>query len=394
MNRIPQAIPQLSEFPYRLMAPGPVAVHPEILKIMALPQIHHRTPEFQKILSHALERLKKVFQTAQPVFALTATGSGGMEAALMNTLSPGDEVLVLETGKFGERWAKIAQKFGMNVSFSTVPWGHSTDPDVVRKELRVGAYKAVLCQACETSTGALNPIREIGHIVRDYPDTLLIVDGITAVGATPLPMDEIGIDVLVAGSQKAFMLPTGLAMIALSEKAWTAAKASKSPKFYWDLSAERKANQDGQTHFSSNVSLIRGLNCALDLMLNPGLSHHLKRIHQLSLATRKGGEVLGLKVYPQTPSPSLTAFLLPEDVNGQKVRSHLEEKYNVTIAGGQDRLKGKIIRIGHMGAITDEDAVETVRLLGRTLHDLYPLIFLNSLADKAAETAAREIRPA
>lgn len=383
---IPKEVPKMTRHPYRLMAPGPVPVHPKVLAEFSKPPIHHRTPEFEKTLRRALDLVKKVFQTRQPVQLLSSTGSGGMEAAICNTLSAGDAVLVIESGKFGERWGHIAREYSLSVNTLSLAWGESLSPEKLRKELDKKDYKAILCQACETSTGALHPIKDLAQLTRDT-DTLLFVDGITAVGATPLPMDEYGIDVLVAGSQKAFMLPTGLSMVALSEKAIQASRSSRLPKFYWNLEKERKANEKNQTVFSSNVALIRGLVASLELILEAGFSKHLRYIDQLSQATRKSGEEIGLKVFPQIPSPSLTAFLLPENVDGQKVRLHLEEKYNVTIAGGQDELKGKILRIGHMGAISHSDIYETMKLLTTALHDLYPLIFSESMIQKAEKTA-------
>ena len=190
------------------------------------------------------------------------------------------------------------------------------------------------------------------------------------------------------------MLPTGLSMISLSAKAWAASENAKLPRFYFDLQAERKSNQKGDTHFSSAVSLIRGLEVALDLMTRPSLARHLKRVHTLALATKAAGDVLGLKQFAQSPSPSLTVFQLPDDVDGQKVRQDLEDKYNITVMGGQERLKGKVLRIGHMGAITDEDCIETMRCLGKILHESYPLICGSSLADKAADAAASVLKAA
>lgn len=373
-TNIPNEIPSLSSHPYRLMAPGPVQVHQAVLDEIQKPCIHHRTPEFEEIFSSVLQKIKKVFRTDQHVFLLSSTGSGAMEAALTNTLSVEDRILVIESGKFGQRWTKMASNYGVSTDILEVPWGQSVSPEAVRKKLEEKDYKAVLCQACETSTGALHPIREIASFTRDMSNTLLIVDGITAVGATPLPMDEIGIDVLVAGSQKAFMLPTGLSMIALSQKAERLADSAKLPNFYWNLAAERKANANNQTNFSSNVPLIRGLGVALDIMLANGLSQHIKRTNTLATATRAGAQQLGMKIFPETPSPSLSAFLLPEDIQSGRVRNHLEEKYNITIAGGQDELKNRILRIGHMGAISDDDAIATIECLGKSLNDLYPVI--------------------
>lgn len=377
MNKpeIPLEAAPSSHYPYRLMAPGPVQVHPRIFEVMSLPLLHHRTPQFAQILRQVLNRLKKVFLTNGKVFVLAGTGSGGMEAALVNSLSPGDRILAIESGKFGERWAEMARDYGIQVDSIAISWGASMDPERLRRELQINDYKAVLTQACETSTGALHPLQEMGKVVREKDDCLLIVDGITAVGATNLPMDEWGLDIVVGGSQKAFMLPTGLSMVAVSEKAWSRVLSARLPRHYWNLVNEDKMNQKDQTQFSSAVSLIRGLDVALSLMLQEGLSQHLKRIQSLADATRKAGELMDLKIFPEMPSPSLTVFELPEDVDGQRVRQHLEDQYQVTIAGGQDRVKGKILRIGHMGAISNEDAIATMELLNSTLAEIAPQYF-------------------
>lgn len=383
-SRLPREQPNFTGLPYRLMTPGPVPVHPEVLKSLSEQPIHHRTPAFKEILQRSLKNLKKVFLTEQPVMILNATGSGAMEAAISNTLNIGDKVLSIEAGKFGQRWTKIAENFGCSVDAIAVPWGMAVESERIRKELQLTDFRAVLIQACETSTGAYQPIEEIARVVREFPNTLLIVDGITAVGAMPIAMDRWGIDVLIAGSQKAFMLPTGMSFIALSEKAWATSAQNQQRKFYFDLAKEKKANEDGQTHFSSSVTLIRALDVALDVMLKDGLSQHLKRLELLARATRAGADVLGLSNFSTPPCPSLSVFLMPDGVNSQKVRKHLEEKYNITIMGGQDHLKEKILRIGHMGYISDEDAVQTLLYLGKSLHDLHPAIFGNSLAEQAA----------
>lgn len=358
-------------YPYYLMAPGPVQIPDDVLTELARPMIHHRTPEFDVILADALVLLKKFFQTEQPVFIQTATGSGGMESAIVNTLSPGDTVIAVVSGKFGERWRDIALAYGINVLSIDVPWGQAVDPKQVEKLLKKHSeVRAVLTQACETSTAVLHPINALANLVRNYPQTLLMVDAITSIGVTAMPMDDWGIDVIVAGSQKAFMLPTGLTFISFSKKAWPFVEAAKCPRHYWDVRAENKSNLKGETHFSSSVSMIRGLRVALQMMLKEGLNNQIKRVGALAHATRIGGEALGLSVYSQAPSPSVTALLVPPGIDGQKVRAHLETKYNCTIAGGQDYLKGKIIRIGHLGHIGRKETIETIERLGLTLKDL------------------------
>lgn len=358
-------------YPYYLMAPGPVQIPDDVLKEMARPMIHHRTPEFDAILAETLGLLKKFFRTEQPVFIQTATGSGGMESAIVNALSAGDKVIVVVSGKFGERWRDMARIYGMNVIALDVPWGESVDVGKVKALLEQNPdTRAVLTQACETSTGVLHPIQELAQLTHKLPECLLMIDAITAVGVTELPMDDWHLDVVVAGSQKAFMLPTGLSFISFSKKAWRFVETSKTPRYYWDVRLEHATNLKGETHFSSAVSLIRGLKVVLSKMQQEGFHKQVERCAAMAEATRRGAEALGLSVYAKNPSPSVTALLVPQGIDGQKVRAHLEKTYNITIAGGQDQLKGKIIRIGHLGNVGRKETLATIERLGLTLQDL------------------------
>lgn len=373
---------------YRLMAPGPVQMSKSVQQALSEPMIHHRTPAFVNILKTALSGLKYVFETQQPVMILPTTGTGAMEAALINTLSPDDHILCVAGGKFGERFEKIAKAYNIKTSSLDVKWGEAADPVVIDSFLASHPNtKAVTVQACETSTGVLNPIHEIAKVVEKYPNTLLIVDGITAVGATKIPMDEWKIDILLSGSQKAFQIPTGLAFISLSQKAWDFVEHSTCPKFYLDLKKEMQANQQGQTHFSSSVSLIRALNVVLEDIQKQGLTAWQQRVLNLSIATQKTALALGLKLYSQSPSPTLTAILVPETVDGAALRKHLEEKYNITVMGGQEHLKGKIIRIGHMGDISNEDALSTMYYLALSLNELG-----YSVDDQTIENALQQMK--
>lgn len=371
-----------------LMTPGPVPLPPEVLDVLALPMEHHRTPEFMALYARVLENLKRVFDSQQPAFIHTSTGSGGMESAIVNCLSPGDHVLSIVSGKFGERWADMAETFGCMVTRLEVEWGRAVNPDEVRKCLSRGDVKAVLTQACETSTAVLHPIQEIAALTKDTP-TLLMVDAITALGALPLPMDEWGLDILIGGSQKAFMLPTGLSFISLSEKAWKAAETAKIPKFYFDLTAERDANVKGESYFSTSVTHIRALDAVLKIFLDRGLEKVHARIAALSLATRRAAELMGLRSLAEAPSPSVTALVMPDGVDSQKVRAHMEAKSNVIVMGGQDQLKTKIIRIGHMGAISDEDVYVTLRALSEAISAQKPGAISEQDLSHALENARR-----
>lgn len=358
---------------YNVLAPGPVNLHPKVREALALPMIHHRTPEFDKILVRVLSKLKDVFKTTEPVYILSSTGSGGMESLIVNTLSPEEKVLCIDSGKFGERWGEMAKAFGANVHVMKINWGEAVKPDEVRAFLAKNPdTKLVLCQACETSTGVLNPIQEIGKIIEGCADTLFLVDGITALGALNLPMDEWKIDGLVGGSQKAFMLPTGLSFVSFSKKAWAKIPNSKCPKFYFDIQKESKANKNGETFFSSNVSLIRALDVVLNLIFEKGLDSLFAEIGKRAEFTRKFSQDLGFTIYSKSPSNSVTALQLPEGFDGQKIRASLEEKYKITIMGGQDQAKGKIIRIGHMGHITWEQMQALMIHLCETMTLLNP----------------------
>ncbi|MGE9746224.1 pyridoxal-phosphate-dependent aminotransferase family protein [Bdellovibrio bacteriovorus] len=358
---------------YSLLAPGPVNIHPEVRKALALPMIHHRTPEFDKILKKVLTQIKAVFQTEQDVYLLTSTGSGGMEALLVNTLSPGDKVIAIVSGKFGERWADMAAHFGATVLTINVPWGEAVKVSEVEELLQKNPdTRAVLCQACETSTAVAHPIEALGKVIQKYPDTLFLVDAITALGAYPLPMDAWGIDGIVAGSQKAFMLPTGLSLLSFSKKAWRFIPDAKCPRYYFDIRKEKKANAAGETFYSSNVALIRALDVVLTLISQQGLEKLFHDIHRRAEFTRIFGLKLGFTLYAQSPSNSVTALLVPPQMDGQKIRLHLEEVHNITIMGGQDQAKGRIIRVGHMGYIQDHELIRLVECLGHTLRHFDP----------------------
>lgn len=381
--------------PYRLMAPGPVAVPEKVLKALSLPMIHHRTPEFSEILLRVLSRLKQVFQTTHPVMIQTAAGSGGMESALVNTLSPGDEALFIVSGKFGERWANMGRAYGLKVHTLDVEWGQAVKVEEVARALSLHAnIKAVFTQACETSTATLHPIKQLGEVVGSHSDCLFIVDAITAVGATPYAMDDWNIDVTVAGSQKAFMLPAGLAFIALSPKAWSFYEKSRLPKFYFDLKKELEANKKGETHFSSAVSLIRALDVVMDDLTGKNLHRQVARCQALSDATRAALKEMNLETFSSAPSPTVTAVKVPDGIDGAKWLRLMEEKYRITVIGGQDHLKGKILRIGHLGYITDEDMIATLEALGHGLQELAPELLREDQIEKALHVATLALKAA
>ncbi|OQW49357.1 MAG: hypothetical protein A4S09_12040 [Proteobacteria bacterium SG_bin7] len=370
-----------------LMTPGPVAVHPEILRTLAMPMVHHLSKDFQKTLENVLSKLQELFGTKETVFIHMSTGSGAMESAVVNTLSPGDEVLVVVSGKFGERWAEICESYNLKTERWNIPWGEFARSEELEKKLKLKNYKAVLTQACESSTGVLHPIEEFGKLIRGS-ETILMVDGISSVGAVKLPMDEWEIDVLVTGSQKALMLPAGLSMISLSKKAQEKAKRAKLSKYYWNLKFEEAHLKKGRTHFSSSVSLIRGLDTALNLVLKSGLDAHLVNVAKKSTATIKAGEIFGLKAFAKRPSQSLTAFVLPDEVPGEEVLKSLEKK-NIFLAGGQEKMLGKLIRIGHMGFIENDDVIYVLKRLFSLLLEKSPQSFVGKNLDLAIAAAEK-----
>jgi aspartate aminotransferase-like enzyme len=346
-----------SETLYNVLAPGPVNLHPKVLEALALPMIHHRTPEFDAILARTLKGLRSVFQTGQDCFILSSTGSGGMEALLVNVLHPKAQVLGIDSGKFGERWCEMAKVFGAEVITHKVEWGKACQvPDVEKQLVAHPEIQIVMTQACETSTGVAHPIEALGKMIHEkFPQVLFLVDGITALGAYPLKMDEWHLDGVVGGSQKAFMLPTGLSFVSFSQKAWKKIENNPTPRYYFDLRREREANRKGETFFSSNVSLIRALDLVLQLIEEKGLNAHFAEIAERAEWTREMGERLGFGLFADTPSPSVTALTVPMGLDGQKIRSELEIRHHITVMGGQDQAKGKIIRIGHMGYIQKQD---------------------------------------
>lgn len=294
-----------------------------------------------------------------------------MEALLINVLEKNDRVLGIDSGKFGERWCEMAEIYGGNLDRLKVNWGQAVTAAAVQTHLEKNPdTKIVLCQACETSSGVVHPIQELGAVIAKFPGTLFLVDGITALGAMPLPMDAWKIDGLVGGSQKAFMLPTGLSLFSFSQKAWKKIEGNPTPRFYFDVRREKKANAKGETFFSSNVTLIRALAVVLDLIEEQGLSQLFLEIENRARFTREFAQKMGFHLYAEKPSNSLTALLVPPHLDSQKIRQALEEQFKTTIMGGQDQAKGKILRIGHMGYIQAQQMIDLMKNLGQVLHQM------------------------
>ncbi len=352
-----------------LLAPGPTPVPEKVNLDMAAPMIHHRTPQFSKIFAEAAEDAKILFQTKQDVMILASTGTGGMEGCITNLFSPGDKVLVVNGGKFGERWGKISETYGLVPVWLKVEWGQAANPADIKALLdKEPDIKAILIQASETSTTVAHPIEEISKLTRDRDDLLLVVDGITAVGVYNMPMDEWGIDAMITGSQKALQLPPGLALVALSDKAWKANESSKCPRFYFDFKKERKNLANQTTAYTPAVSLVTGLRSVLQSMKEEGMENVHKRHNRLARATRSAVKALGLKlVAPDAPADSATGLFVPESVDGGKLVKSLRDDFGVTLAGGQDDWKGKVVRIAHLGYVDTFDTILAIAALEMAL---------------------------
>jgi len=351
-----------------LLTPGPTPVPPEVLLRMAQPLIHHRTAEFSQLFAEVQEGLRWLFQTAQEVLILAASGTGAMEAAVVNTCAAGDTVIVVNGGKFGERWLKICQAFAVQVVEVKVEWGQAVQVSAVAQALQAHPEaRAVLLQASETSTTVLHPVEEIAALTRNT-DTLLIVDGITAVGATDMPMDRWGLDIVVTGSQKALMLPPGLAFIALSPKAWSRIEKATLPRFYFDLRHEATEQRNHTTAYTPAISLLNGLHTVLQLLQQEGRDHVFARHARLAAATRAAVQTLGLRLLaPEHPSPAATGVWLPADLNGARLLSYMRERMGVDLAGGQGHLKGKVARVAHIGYAGPFDVLTAISALEMAL---------------------------
>jgi aspartate aminotransferase-like enzyme len=332
---------------------------------MARPIVHHRTGEFSAVLDSARERLKPLFGTAQEVVLLSSSGTGAMEAAIANLIQPGDEAIFVNGGKFGERWGKLIHAHGAIPREVKVEWGRAVRPEQIEEALRSApAARAVYMQASETSTCALHPVAEVAAITRNR-DVMLIVDGITSVGVIEQKMDEWGVDVLLTGSQKALMLPPGLGIIALSERALDRAKSTRTPRYYFDLMRELKAQRDEHTTaYTPAVSLIFGLNKSLELLYAETLPRAFARQRTMAEATRFAAQELGLNlIAPDNPAPGVTGILTPAGLDGSKLVRTMRDECNVMVQGGQDQMKGKLVRIGHMGYLSPFDTLIAISAL-------------------------------
>lgn len=375
--------------PY-LLSPGPTPVPPEVCQAGSLPLIHHRTSEFSEIFMEVTEALRYIFQTAQDVYTLTSSGSGAMEAAVVNILDPGDKALVLNAGKFGDRWGKICRTYGIAVQEIKVPWG--SDIPAANLAEQIDAHpdvRAVFSTLSETSTGTVYDIEGFARITA-ATDTLLVVDGISGLGAMPCPMDRWGVDVLISGSQKSFMTPPGLAFIAFSPKAWRSVETSSLPRFYFDAQAAHNALQKQTSAWTPAISLIRQLWEALKIMRSIGLEGLISHHRAMAEATRAGVQALGLDLLSQIPSNILTAVKTPHGLDGVRLVKLMQDRFKAHIAGAQDPHKGEFFRIGHLGFIGGFDIITALTALEMTLGEMGYTNFEQGGSLSAAQTIIKE----
>ena len=353
-----------------LLTPGPIPVPESVRRMMNEPIIHHRTPQYRKIFQEASERIKGVYLTKNPVYTFTGSGTSAMEAAVVNFHSVGDEILVIDAGKFGERFTHIANAYGLKPSVIKIPYGESVDPKVIEEALQKNPKIKMVCvELCETSTAVLQDIKAIGEVVAKT-DALLAVDAISGLGADRMETDHWHVDLGIAGSQKALMLPPGLAFLSVSEKARKRMSESNLPKFYLNLSLYEKSIKDWDTPFTPALTLVIGLNKALQLIEAEGIENVFRRSAELGEWTREQLKSLGLKLFSKAPSSTCSAAYVPEGVDGAKLVKVMRDEKGVTIAGGQGEVKGKIIRIAHMGSITKADLEKGIQVLKQTLEEM------------------------
>jgi aspartate aminotransferase-like enzyme len=367
---------------YRLLSPGPTPVPERVLLAMAGPILHHRTPVFENVFSECRTGLKWLYQTTNDVLMLASSGTGAFEAAVASFLSPGDKVIAVHNGKFGERWAKMARAYGSHTVDVKSEWGRVTKVEDVNAALNANPdARAVFLVASESSTGVRQPVEEVARLLHGRGDLLLFVDAITALGVWSIPADELGIDVLVTGSQKALMLPPGLGFLSVSEKAWRAMERAKNPRFYFDLRRERDHQRMNQSAFTPSVSIVMGLQESLKMLREEGLANVYARHDRLARATRAAVEALGMTVFAESPAQSITSVRAPEGLNADAVYRRLRDHYNLTIAGGQDHLKDTVFRVAHLGYYDDLDILTVAAALEMACTDLgYPAVLGKGVA--------------
>jgi aspartate aminotransferase-like enzyme len=357
-----------------LMIPGPTPVPEQVLLAMAKHPMGHRSGEFSAIMAEVTENLKWLHQTQNDLLILSASGTGAMEAAMINFLSPNDRIVVGCNGKFGDRWAEVGEAYGLQVEKVTAEWGKALDPEQFRSILEADTaktIKAVVITHSETSTGVLNDLETINRYIKAHGTALSIVDTVTSLGAYNVPVDAWGLDVVASGSQKGYMIPPGLGFVSVSAKAWQAYATAKLPRYYLDLGKYKKDAAKNTTPFTPPVNMFFALQAALRMMKAEGLENIFARHQRLTQATRAAIKAMGLPLFSpdDAASPAITS-VLPEGVDAEKIRSVMKKRFDIVLAGGQDHLKGKIFRIGHLGFVCDRDILAAIGALEATLQEL------------------------
>jgi aspartate aminotransferase-like enzyme len=354
----------------QLRVPGPTPCPPEVLKAGSLQMINHRGSEFHELITQVTEDIKKVYQTKNDLLLLTGSGTGGLESAVVNLFSPGDKVLSVSIGVFGDRWASIAKTFGVDVVSVKAELGKAADPDVVKKALKDNSgVKAVLITHNETSTGVTNDLKTLSKVVKEA-GKLLVIDAISSMSSIALPVDEWGCDVVISGSQKGWMVPPGMAFVSVSAAGWKARETSKMPNFYWDyLRAKKNYDEKKENPWTPAVSIIFQLSAALRMLHKEGLQNVFDRHARCAQTVRDGVKKMGLTLFadPKYASNTVTSVNTPEGLDGKKLRTVMRDKYKVVISGGQQTLDGKIVRIGHLGWINDKDVKEILTAIEKSL---------------------------
>ena len=353
----------------QLRVPGPTPCPEEVLKAMGRQMVDHRGPEFAQTLNNVTEKLKKFFQTKNDVFLLSGSGTGGLEAAAVNTMSPGDKVLSVSIGVFGDRFADISKQFGADVTPLNFEWGQAADPDAVAKALKADpAIKTVLVTHNETSTGVTNDLAAISSVVKEA-GKLLVVDAISSLGSIDLPVDKWHCDVTVTGSQKGWMVPPGLTMVSVSPEGWQANQKARMPRFYWDFAKAKSYLEKGQTPWTPVVSVFFALDVALDMLLKEGLANVFARQARIAQTARDGIKSLGLPLFADEnhASNTVTSVAAANGLDIKKMRQILRQEHGVVLAGGQRTLDGKIFRIGHLGWVAEDDIKEVIAAIKQVL---------------------------
>ncbi|MCQ9207467.1 MAG: alanine--glyoxylate aminotransferase family protein [Omnitrophica bacterium] len=352
-----------------LLTPGPTPIPRDVMQAMARPIIHHRTPEYKNFTRAINADLKKLFKTEKNVLTFASSGTGAMEASVVNTLSVNDTAIVVMGGKFGERFAEICRAYGVKVVAIDVEWGHSPAPSAVEKALKENpGAKAVFMQLCETSTATVYDVKSIAHMIKKT-SAIMVVDAISGLGSDEFNMDEWGVDIAIGGSQKAFMIPPGLSFCAVSNKAWGAIKKSALPKYYYDFNKYECLMEKSDSPWTPAITLAVGLQKALSIIMAEGVCEFTARHAKDAEFVRKSAGSLKLELFSKSPSNAVTAIKVPDGIDGEKLISGLKLK-GVTFAGGQGDLKGKIFRIAHMGGITRHDLEDALRILKETLEEV------------------------